>query len=233
MAPPALLLVFSDLGAQVTEDEYNDWCDNEHIPLRVALPSFHNCTRWKAADGAAPAWAGTYDLAAAAALTEPAYTGLAETRSARERRVLRDIALLERRVYELLDPRALPPPSALFDARRPARFASFVAVDVRPGAEEVLERWYGEHIAALAALPGWVRSRRFVLTDWSRSGVEGQEDRQPIPRYLAVHEWESMDAVKSPEVQESFLTPLKAELDRVVTARQLRVFERYKHWEGK
>ncbi|KIP10097.1 hypothetical protein PHLGIDRAFT_115734 [Phlebiopsis gigantea 11061_1 CR5-6] len=233
MAHPALLLAFSDHGATVTGDEFTDWYDNEHVPLRVDVPAFLSWTRWKAADGAQPTWAASYDIASYEDTLRPPYTTLAETRSEREARVLRDVGYMERRMYELIESPVLPP-AAAFDENKRTRFVRFVSTDVKPSGEDVLNRWYDEeHILMLSKLPGWVRSRRFVLREWSRTGVEGQNDQQPVPRYLAVHEWESVDAVLDPEVRKSFLTPLRAELDTVLTVLHGRTFEYYRHWERK
>lgn len=233
MAPPAFLLVFSDPGEGVSEEEFTDWYDNEHVPLRLDIPAFLNWTRWKAHDGQKPTWAASYDLTSYEETLKPPYSTLAETRSDREKRIFKEIGVLERRTYELLDT-PVPPPSALFDEKKRSRFSGFVSVDVQPGGEEVFNKWYDEeHIPMLSKCKGWVRSRRFVLKDWSRAGVEGQTNQQPPPKYLAVHEWEALDEVLSPEVQSSFKTPLKAEADEVIVARQLRMFEYYKHWEKK
>lgn len=231
MAPPAFLLVFSDPGTGVSEEEFTDWYDNEHVPLRVDIPAFVNWTRWKAQDGAKPTWAASYDLTSYEDTQKPPYTTLAETRSEREKRIFKEIGVLERRTYELLDT-PVPPPAPSFDEKKRSRYIGFVSIDVKPGGEEVLDKWYDEeHIPMLSRVPGWVRSRRFILKDWSRSGVEGQANQKPAPKYLAVHEWDSLETALSPEVRASFNTPLKAELDAVVVFRELRMFEYYKHWE--
>ncbi|KIP10098.1 hypothetical protein PHLGIDRAFT_101680 [Phlebiopsis gigantea 11061_1 CR5-6] len=231
MAPPAYLLVFSDPGTGVSEEEFTDWYDNEHVPLRVDIPAFLSWTRWKEADGQKPTWAASYDLTSYEDTQKPPYTTLAETRSEREKRVIRDMGVLERRTYELMDSPGIPPPSPLFDEKKRSRFLELASIDVKPGSETLLDRWYDEeHSAALASLPGWVRSRRFVLKDWARAGVEGRTNEQAIPRFIAVHEWESVDAVHSEEVKASFQTPLRAELAKVLTARDVRTFEYYRHW---
>ncbi|EKM51967.1 uncharacterized protein PHACADRAFT_262401 [Phanerochaete carnosa HHB-10118-sp] len=232
MAPPGFLLVFSDPGTAVTQEEFTDWYDNEHVPLRIDVPAFQSWARWEAIDGEKPVWAASYDLASYEATQQPPYTTLAETRSVREKRVLQDIAVLERRTYELLDA-PVPPPAAQYDPKKPSRYISFVSFDVtQPGGDEVLNRWYDEeHIPMLSQLEGWVRSRRFVLKDWTRSGVEGKKDLTPVAKYLAVHEWETVDAVNSPEAQQSFRTPLRAEMEKVAVRRERRTLEYYKHWE--
>ncbi|GJE88378.1 hypothetical protein PsYK624_044610 [Phanerochaete sordida] len=231
MSPPGLLLVFSDPGAGVSEEAFTDWYDNEHVPLRLEIPAFQSWVRWKAADGAKPTWAASYDLESYEATLEPPYTTLAETRSEREKRVIQDLGVLERRTYELMDA-PVPPPAARWDPKKPSRYITFVSTEVKEGGDEVLNRWYDEeHIDMLSKVEGWLRSRRFVLKDWTRTGVEGKADLIPVPKYLTVHEWDSIDTMLTPEVARSFNTPLKAQLDEMVERKQLRVMEYYKHWE--
>ncbi|GJE85886.1 hypothetical protein PsYK624_019650 [Phanerochaete sordida] len=229
MAPPAYLLVFSDPGTGVSQEEFTDWYDNEHVPLRVAVPAFLNWTRWKAADGQKPAWAASYDLTSYDDTLKPPYARLAETRSEREKRILGAIEILDRRTYELLEGTLAPSPR--YDPKTPPRFATFVSIDVKEEGEDNFNRWYNEeHIPMVASVPGWLRSRRFVLKDAGYAGVR-REEQQPQPKYLAVHEWESLEAVMDPKVREPWETAWKAEVDKTVLRREIRAFEYYKHWE--
>jgi hypothetical protein len=62
-----------------------------------------------------------------------------------------------------------------------------VMVDVDPGDEDDLNKWYDEeHIAERLAIPGFVRVRRY-------KALEGS------PKYLALYELETPDAVQTPE----------------------------------
>jgi hypothetical protein len=233
MAPPAYLLVFSDPGEAVSEEEFNDWYDTEHVPLRLEVPAFQNWTRWKANDGQKPGWAAAYDLSSYAETQQAPYNQLIGKASEREKRIMGSLGVMERRTYELTDA-PVPPPSELYHEGKPPRFIVFVSADVAPGGEEVFHKWYNEeHIPMLSKLPGWVRSRRFELKDWLRAGVEGKTNQTPVPKYLTVHEWESLETATSPEVQKTFDTPLRDEYHKVVQNRQFRVFAYYKHWEKK
>ena len=49
MPPPGLLFVFGEPGPGVTDEEFNDWYDNEHVPLRMAIPTIRRAIRWTAA----------------------------------------------------------------------------------------------------------------------------------------------------------------------------------------
>ena len=86
MAPPAFIVVFYEPGTGVSEEEFNDWYDNEHIPLRLELPNslFASVTRWVAADGKTPYHLALYDLSLPDATSHPTYAALGGSRSPRE-----------------------------------------------------------------------------------------------------------------------------------------------------
>ena len=231
MAPPAFLLVFSEPGKGVDEEEFTDWYNNEHIPLRFDIPAFQTWTRWRAADGKTPGWANSYDLTSFEETLQLPYTKLAETRSEREKRIIRDLDVLERRTYEVVDA-SFPPPSPLWSPTKPAPFVSIVSTGVKPEGEELLRKWYEEeHVPMFAKYPGWLRSRLFVLRDWGRMGIEGETNQSPPPKYLTFHEWESLDSINNPEIRKEWETPLKAEVDKYVTEKDIRGFTYFKHWD--
>ncbi|RPD60469.1 hypothetical protein L226DRAFT_569979 [Lentinus tigrinus ALCF2SS1-7] len=50
LSAPSLLLILVEPGPAIPEAKFNDWADNEHIPLRrMAIPTFLSCTRWVSA----------------------------------------------------------------------------------------------------------------------------------------------------------------------------------------
>ncbi|KAF9809053.1 hypothetical protein IEO21_07590 [Rhodonia placenta] len=229
MAPPAFLLVFTEPGPDVSDEEYNDWYNNEHIPLRVDTPAFLSWTRWKAADGEKPAYGASYDLESYAATKQAPYTTLAETRSDREKDILRRLQLMDRRHYELYEGLA-PPPSALYDPATPAPYVVFVSVETPPEHEEELNKWYDEeHIPMLAKVPGWVRSRRFVLADCNQMGQEAQKKEMP-GKYLAVAEWASLDAFETEEFKAVLGTPWAAKIMAKVALKERRLMSLLKKW---
>lgn len=62
-------------------------------------------------------------------------------------------------------------------------------VDVTPGAEEEFNRWYDEeHLPQVLACPGFLSGQRY-------ESVLGE------PRYLAIYELESEEALRTPEMQ--------------------------------
>ncbi|KAL7284890.1 hypothetical protein ACG7TL_002204 [Trametes sanguinea] len=231
---PGLLLVFSEPGAAVTADEFNDWYDNEHVPLRIPIPGFESWSRWTAVDGKRPTYAAIYDLSSPEVASEPPYADLANTRSEREQSILARLALLDRRTYRLLEPVHPPKAGDAYDPAQPGRVLSIVEIDMKPepGAEEEFNRWYDEeHIPLLAQVPGWVRSRRFVLVDAGAIGSEAKDVKPP--KFLAIHEWEGMEAFERPD----FIATTETEWTKRVLEK-VAVFERrrmtlLRTWEKK
>ncbi|TDB83942.1 hypothetical protein E1264_26520 [Actinomadura sp. KC216] len=187
------------------EAGFHDWYDNEHGPARLALPGVRQGHRYRAADGEAPSWLAWYDLDLEV-LHTPRYRRLREERSAREAAVMAALETLDRRIYELLDdygtPAAAPPP--LLVAR---------SMTVEPDREPDLNAWYEEeHIPSLHALPGWRRTRRYVLVDGN------------APRFLSLHEIDDPGVFETAAYRAATSTPWRAEIMRTVTAEERRAF---------
>jgi hypothetical protein len=73
------------------------------------------------------------------------------------------------------------------DAQRNGKALLVVLIDVDPAFEEDFNHWYeNEHFPERIGLPGFVSARRFV-------SYEGG------PKYLALYDLESVDALTTPE----------------------------------
>lgn len=198
-----LLYVLSEPGA-VPEAEFHDWYDNEHAPARLAVPGIRNGFRHRAADGRTPSWMACYDLGLEALATRE-YARLRSERSAREQRVVDGLAVLDRRVYELLDAHGALP--------LPAEPAVVLCVAMSTGDEAVFHDWYlREHIPLLHTLPGWWRTRRFRR-------IEGAG-----PDFLAVHDISGTGLFETGPYRRATSTPLRERVMRTVTDRERRVF---------
>lgn len=69
------------------------------------------------------------------------------------------------------------------------RAVLITSVDVAAGAEDEFNRWYNDvHLPEVLACPGFASATRYECTD-------GQ------PRYLAIYELESEEALTTPEMQ--------------------------------
>ncbi|KAI0649590.1 hypothetical protein C8Q79DRAFT_923138 [Trametes meyenii] len=227
---PGFFFVYSDPGTVVSEEEFNDWYENEHLPLRIPIPGFQSWSRWVAADDQHPTYAAIYDIASPSVISTSPYTDLAQTRSEREKRILATLGLLDRRTYTLIEPTLPPKAGDAYDPRRPGPYALVVEIEISPEAEEDFNKWNDEeHVPLLAKVPGWVQSRRFVLVDSAVSGTDATGDC--TPKYLSVHEWESPESLKTAEFRECVQTPWskKVQGGAVVIRRRLLKFVR--SWE--
>ncbi|KAI0068168.1 hypothetical protein BV25DRAFT_1818545 [Artomyces pyxidatus] len=230
-APKALLLALTEPGPAVTEAEFHDWCDNEHIPQRVKLPTISSWTRAEQIDGAKPSWAAYYDFDSVEATKTPPYSSLADTRSEREKDILSRIEVMERRIYEEYTGYPSLAPSALYNPAKSAPFVVIVSNGVNPGADEEFNRWYDEeHIPLLSKAPGWVRSRRFVLKETQVLGREADKYQQVPPKYMCVHEWASQERNGSEEYKHAMTTPWRMKVTELVTGRERREFKLYGQW---
>ncbi|KAI1791179.1 hypothetical protein LXA43DRAFT_889517 [Ganoderma leucocontextum] len=234
MSPPGLLFVFSEPGPNLTDAEFNDWYDNEHVPLRMAIPTFHRTTRWAAADDKHPQYLATYDVDSCDVFDQPPYNTLVHTRSERERGVIARAELLDRRTYDLFEPDIVPAAEG-YDERAPGPYFITLQASVRPELEDDLNRWYREeHIPLLAKVPGWRRSRRYVLRDGGLASGTGAEElrakRRP-PKYLAVHEWESPESYETAEFKHATSTPWRMRLFEGAEVWDRRLFRAIRTWE--
>ena len=231
--PKGFLLVFAEPGPGVPEDEFHDWYDNEHVPLRIPIATFSSWARWEQIDGEKPSWGAYYDLESVEATAVPPYSTLAETRSDREKTILSKLALLDRRTYEVLPSNPATPPSSLYNPKKTPAYTVLVEAEVQPGHEEEFNRWYDEeHIPLLAKAPGWLRSRRFVLRDETCIGADGVRRTEKPPKYLAVHEWTTSTAEKadSPEYKHAVSTAWREKVMATVTRKARREFKLWKEW---
>lgn len=229
---PALLVAFSDPGDQVTEAEFNDWYDNEHIPLRVNIPAFTSWRRGKATEPQWPPWVALYDLTSYESMQKRPYTTLAETRSEREKNVLSKLKLMERRLYELRREAPIHPPSPSFDEKRPSPFLAFIFADIPLEDEEDFNRWYeDEHIPLLSKVPGWLRARRFVLKESQRFEEGVQITDKAAPKYLHVIEWEHLEGRELEEYKYATSTPWRERVVGKMTNVEKPIYAHYKAWE--
>jgi len=201
MVSPALLLVFIDPGSEVSEEELHEWYGEEHIPIRVEkLSAFRSAARYKAIDGTKPKFAAMYTISDSAVFTDPEYTVLREQRSPREADLIKRLATLDRRIYDLISD-TTPLPYAI----RPSSIAASIVVansfTPAPSDEEAFHNWYeNEYVPALKDVPGWNRTRRFKLADVVVSGLDHANGppKEP-PTYLEISEFDALSSLHSPK----------------------------------
>lgn len=196
-----LLLVYSDPG-DVPLDEFNDWYDNEHVPLRMQFPEFHNGFRFTSADHVRPRWMATYEVEAGFLETDR-YGWLRSHRSEREQDVVHRLPTLDRRIYDQIrdygELHGLP------------RYQ--VVVGMTSTDEAGLLDWYDEeHVPLLLQIPGWHRVRQFRLREGSGEAL------------LAIHDIDDPALFNTTQWKVATSTPRRTSAMSSVTQRSRRVF---------
>jgi hypothetical protein len=199
---PGLLVVRSRVPGSMLP-EYHAWYDNEHVPARIRLPGWLTARRYVAAadpgdpgnEGDAKSFLACYDLENLGVLRQQPYIAMREQRSAAEQRILGLIPPMDRRVYRRTD----PPDSSAHQLGTCGALLLCVWWQPAPGTEAAFHDWYRqEHIPMLSQVPGWLRSRRFELTDGDG------------PAFLAMHDLASADVFDHPDYPLASSTPWRA-----------------------
>ncbi|KAI1788035.1 hypothetical protein LXA43DRAFT_670343 [Ganoderma leucocontextum] len=229
-----LLFVYSEPGSAVSAEQFNDWYDNEHVPLRIRIPGFHSWSRWISTDGKQPSYLAIYDIDSTSTVNEPPYSSLADTRSDREKNIIDRVALLDRRAYSVHEPVHPPKAGDAYDVRKPGPYMSSVAMDIPDEHVAEFHKWYDEeHIPLFSKIPGWVRTRRFVFEEGAARGTEESlkpEGGRP-QTFIALHEWETPDAVGSEEYKAAVSTPWTLKFKGIAARFEPRVFKLWRSWD--
>ena len=162
-----------------------------------------NGVRYKATDSTIPSWLATYDLTSPSVASSEPYKALAAKASDRERDLVSKLATLNRRIYE---PYSIKVDPHVAQDALPGKFILVAEILVQPELEEEFNRWYEEeHIPLLSKVPGWHRTRRYKLIS-SVELAKGASD-DPVPNYLAIHEWSNGAYMDTPELKAAATTP--------------------------
>lgn len=219
MKDKALLLVYTEPGDNLTEDAYHGWYESEHIPLRMALPEFHTCSRLIQDDGKRPTYGATYDLPDATALQTEAYKHIMANRSDREKDVLQKMEFLDRRLY-VLNERAPETVKEGYARHVEGTTVSIVSIEVEDEHAQDFHRWYDEeHVPMLMKVPGWLRSRRYILLEEGTTGaLKGSAGETKPLKFMAMHEFTTADYLQTPEGKAAISTPWREEVMKKVKA---------------
>jgi hypothetical protein len=151
--------------AQVSEDEFHDWYDTEHLPERQRVPGFLVCQRWIGAHDRKVSVA-TYDLESVAVLRSAPYLAIGgENLSPWSKRVTSRVERLMRFEGDQILPG---------DRLSPDDAGGLLlnAMNIAPELEAEFNEWYDkEHIPALSAVPGVLSAHRFRGTSGNRKYV--------------------------------------------------------------
>ncbi|GAA5858360.1 hypothetical protein JCM8547_004664 [Rhodosporidiobolus lusitaniae] len=182
---PGYLWVLSEPGAQATVEEFQDWYENEHVPLRMEhIPEFLTGARYSAADGQLPGYSAAYDISSVALFSDNKYTRLRANRSPREGALVARLEVLDRRTAETLGQTSPPPP-----ASEAPKFVLTAAGEEKPDESE---------LQAFEGVEDWRRSHYHRIYDSLIIGYGKEAKSNVAPKFVVVHEFDSESYFSSP-----------------------------------
>ena len=205
--PKGQLIAAMDFS-NVSEEEFNDWYDLEHIPERQRVPGFLACQRWIGADNAKHSVA-IYDLDTLSVLRSPPYLAIGgENLSPWSKRVTAKCQRLLRFEGDQILPGDQTAPEG-------AGGLLLVGMTPAPGVETAFNAWYDtEHVPALARAPGVLSARRFRAQNSSG------------PKYVALYHLASPEVITGPEWKRASESTPMPELIRPQISDRLRLVSR-------
>jgi hypothetical protein len=192
-------ILFSEMTPdESSEDEFNEWYDYEHIPLRMAVPGFRSAQRYRIAGKRN--FLAVYEMDSPEVLKSPAYLSVKNNPSDRTRRMLSNVSGFTRYVAEQTGSFARQVGPA---ERLDAPWLYSVFFDVPPERQGEFSDWYEtDHIPQLLECKDWLLVRRFRV-------VEGEPKSWT---HLALHYLMDMRALESPERHRSRQSQWRARL---------------------
>lgn len=187
MAPTkgrGLLMVFTDVPTEV-EDEYNRWYNEEHIPERLSIPGVLSAARYEALQGG-PKHLAVYELENSDAYDSEIWQNLLNNPTEWSKRMSPTVVATKfiRNLYRMIYPDEVTEDMAL------AEMSPTILVgrmEVPSELEASFNQAYNnERLPECYKVPGYIRNRRF-------EAVTG------APKYLTVHEMQSVASCESPE----------------------------------
>ncbi|KAI1164738.1 Alpha/Beta hydrolase protein [Nemania serpens] len=209
MAGPGSLYVTTEPQPGLTLEQFHEWYNNEHGPIRLKLPQiFTNGLRYRAADGQEPTFLAAYDVTSVPLLETDTYTRLRAERSSREAETIGQVEV-QRYFWDLVLSKQSPlfmPIEELTDEE--AEGLTLVAVQLTPkdpdSAVDEIQKWYAEeHMDMLSKVPGWLRSRLFKTSSLEQGGPT---------TFIALHDYAKTHGVGGTEYQAAISTPRTKEL---------------------
>ena len=200
---PGFLAVLSEPGSQVSLDEFHDWYDNEHIPLRLNhLPSFLSGARYQSIDGVKPSWIAVYEVDDTKTFKDQSYTVLREKRSSREEVVIGRLEVLDRRTCEVVrEVGEVDMRTTGLRVGNPSRWVITHGVGGAGGIAETLKedeefkevvKWLNEIVTKLEnnSVGGWVKTRLLKVLESAKTGVNldsSNREEQSVLSYFVFH----------------------------------------------
>lgn len=194
--PQGLIAVWLDVAAE-RDGEFNDWYNLEHLPQVVALDGFV-CARRYVTDKIVPRYLAWYETIDAAVETAPGFRHLVAHPTPWSTRMRRFYGENRIRNNYRLAWSSGPAPQT------DAPWLYTVQTDISDPAQETeFNAWYAEeHLPRLAAVPGVLRTRRYVA-------VSGG------PRSMSAFELAAREVFESPAWIEARETPWTAKMRKL------------------
>ncbi|AXC50540.1 hypothetical protein DRW48_13385 [Paracoccus suum] len=178
------------------EGEFNEWYDNEHIPLRMTVPGFTGAQRYKRNDRD---YLAVYDMTGTDVLQTPAYVEIKDNPTAMTARMLGSVGGFTRYIGTEIGFQS----NVALDDAIPAPVLYSVLFSVPGDRLGDFDAWYDQdHLPALLENPDWLACRRFSLE---------VAHPQPFNR-LALHYLATDEALDSPAREKARATPGRARL---------------------
>jgi len=134
---PGYFFVLTRPKSSLGLEEYHNWYNTEHGPLRMRLGFFPVGQRYRCRDLVPTVWLAAYDVTTLSCFADPRYQVLRENRSGRERALLgTGMDLIDRRIYSALSSRG--------KSRGPAPVIMAVTFRVKEDLVNELHCWYEE-----------------------------------------------------------------------------------------
>ena len=225
-----LLFVYGEIGPEVTEKEFNDWYDDEHVPPRVAVPGFTSVVRYKAIDGKKPAWLAIYNTTSVDVITNPDGPYKKITPSDRDKSVISRLTVFNRRIYERT---ATVPHTA--SGHTPGKYLLVAGLEPKEGQAEDLQAWHkDEHWGLISKVPGFVQANQFSLVPGSAGELAGRPLETPLHNFthLNLVEWDNDKFQGTPEFKAATETEWGKKSLGGLEKAEMRVFEIWKSWKG-
>jgi len=160
MQAPAIL--FSEMTPDTTwEDQFNEWYDDEHIPLRMAVAGFRSAQRYRIRG--TRHYVVVYEMDSPAVLQSPAYLSVKNTPSGRTKRMIGGVTGFTRYIAEETGcyTKEVEKADGL-DA--PCMYSVFF--EVPPARQYEFDDWYEkDRIPQLLECKEWLLVRRFRIVD--------------------------------------------------------------------
>lgn len=181
------------------------------MPARLTVPGVSSALRFQSTQG--KQWLAYYDMDSPDVLKSNEYAVLKEKASDNERRLIPHVSM-DRRVYKTIfsvGKQSATPPKTL------------LVVEMTPYETHVKEfnHWYNTfHIAQVADIEGWTRSRRFELVEPLDTGV---------CKYLTLHEFDKPNALDPDRARN---VKWRNEVIEIVAERARSIWEPYQPANG-